>query len=263
MQFLARWLLDQARSRMSTITNPNPLFMKPLPVLKKTAWLIACITIWLASLFTASAKIFDGGVDSANLGKGNWIWYVSWCTNQMGGNVPTVTDIPSMMSYWKNQGLDYIVVKAGTGSTNFNGGGTSPQFNQELVDEAHKVGLKIFAYTRSYGSDVPGEIAMANACYALGADGFVIDAEAEWESHQPWIGSNGPALAMQLGEGIKTNNPTKFLAHAPFPYITYHPTFPYKEFGYWCDAVMPQCYWFMIGVTPQSMVNDLYSQGRK
>src|SRR5688572_33079546 len=81
---------------------------------------------------TLSAKIFDGGVDSANLGKGDWIYFVSQATNRLGGNVSSVTDIPSLMQYYKTQGIDYIIVKAGTGSTNFNGGGSSPQFNTEL-----------------------------------------------------------------------------------------------------------------------------------
>src|SRR5262249_20101472 len=29
--------------------------------------------------------------------------------------------------------------------------------------------------------------------------------------------------------------------------IDVHGSFPYKEFGYYCDAVMPQCYWNEIG----------------
>src|SRR5256885_14550013 len=43
---------------------------------------------------------------------------------------------------------------------------------------------------------------------------------------------------------VRSNWPTKFLAHAPFPIIGVHNSFPYKEFGYWCDAVMPQIYHF-------------------
>ncbi|MFN7140683.1 MAG: fibronectin type III domain-containing protein, partial [Limisphaerales bacterium] len=96
--------------------------------------------------------------------------------------------------------------------------------------------------------------------YELGADGFVFDAEEEWESGKQ--GTNGPAKAMSMLSQVKTNYPTKFLAHSPFPYITYHSSFPYKEFGYWCDAIMPQCYWYSIGVTPQKMVDDMDSQWR-
>ena len=209
---------------------------------------------------TLQAKVFDGGVDSANLGKGDWIYYVSQATNKLGGAVNSVTNIPSLMSFEKSKGMEYIIVKAGTGSTNFEGGGTSPQFNAELINAAHAAGLKIFAYTRSYGDDIPGEVAMAADCYNLGADGFVFDSESEWESgHQ---GTLGPTNAWKMLSQVKTNFPTKFLGHAPFPYISLHSSFPYKEYGYWCDAVMPQCYWNSIGVTPQQMVDDLDSEWR-
>jgi hypothetical protein len=208
----------------------------------------------------ASAKIFDGGVDSANLGKGDWIYFISMATNQLGGNVPSVTSIPTFMQYEKDQGMNYIIVKMGTGSTNFNGGGSSPQFNPALVNAAHAVGLKIFGYTRSYGNDIPGEIAMAGDCYSMGADGFVFDSEAEWESGAQ--GTQGPTNAWQMLSGVKTNWPTKFLGHSPFPYISFHSSFPYKEYGYWCDAVMPQCYWTSFGITPAQMVTDLDTQWR-
>jgi hypothetical protein len=82
----------------------------------------------LASVSSASAKLFDGGLDSENLGKGDHIYIVGYATNRLGGFVPGVTDIPSLMSYERNKGMNYLVVKAGTGSTNYNGTGTSPQF---------------------------------------------------------------------------------------------------------------------------------------
>src|SRR6188472_223858 len=105
------------------------------------------------------ARALDGGIDPKNMGKGDWIWSVSISIAKLNNQVPGVTDIPSLMSYEKNQGMSYVIVKAGTGSTNYPSAG-SPQFTANLVTQAHKVGLKIFAYTRSYGTDVAGEIAM-------------------------------------------------------------------------------------------------------
>ncbi len=225
--------------------------------------LFAISILTTATLFTPEKSvgaILDGGIDPANLGKGDWIYYVSQATNKLGGNVTSVTNIPSFMAYEKNKGMNYIIVKSGTGSTNFNGGGTSPQFNSNLIAQAHAAGLKIFSYTRSYGDDVPGEIALATNDLAMGADGFVIDAETEWESGAQ--GTNGPSKALQYGQGIKAAFPTRFLAHAPFPYISLHSSLPYKEFGYYCDAVMPQDYWFSIGKTPAQMVADMSSEWR-
>jgi hypothetical protein len=147
------------------------------------------------------------------------------------------------MAHFKNVGMQYVIVKAGTGSTNFNVSGSSPQFNSNLVHHAHAAGLLIFAYTRSYDDDVPGEINLAERCFALGADGWVIDAEAEWESGASQAGTNGPARAIQYGQGLRALFPNKFIAHAPFPIISFHSSFPYKEFGLFCDTVMPQAYW--------------------
>ncbi len=226
---------------------------------KKLLITVAALSAGVGLVSTSSAKIFDGGVDSENLGKGEWIFSMTSATNRLGGNVPGVNDIPSLMSYQKNQGMTHIIVKAGTGSTNYLPFGyTSPQFTSNLVYQAHVVGLKIFAYTRSYGDDVPGEIALATNCYNLGADGFIIDAEVEWESGR--LGTNGPSRAMQLGAGIKAVFPNKFLGHSPLPYISLHSSFPYKEFGYYCDAVMPQDYWYSLNKTPAQMVLDMESQ---
>ncbi len=232
---------------------------------------LGCLLCWLVLLFRlavakAEIPIRDGGINPANLGKGDWIWHVSWATNKLGGAAPEVVNLPTLMNYYKTRGLQFIIVKAGTGSTNFNGGGSSPQFNSNLVHHAHAAGLLIFAYTRSYDDDVPGEIAMAANCFALGADGWIIDAEAEWENGANQAGPNGPARAIQYGEGLRALFPNKFIAHAPFPIISFHSSFPYKEFGYYCDAVMPQAYWKDIyGNDPaavQRMVTNMNNEYR-
>jgi hypothetical protein len=190
----------------------------------------------------ADVPIRDGGVNPANLGKGDWIYFLDAATNKLGGSVPSVVNIPTLMAYYKSVGMQYIIIKAGTGSTNFTGGlpGTN-QFTSNLVYHAHAAGLLIFPYTRSYADDVQGEINMAAGCFALGADGWIIDGEAEWESSR--VGNNGPARATQYGEGLRALFPNKFIAHAPFPIISFHSSLPYKEFGLFCDAVMPQEYW--------------------
>jgi hypothetical protein len=201
------------------------------------------LCILLAAFAAGAQPIRDGGINPASLGKGDWIYFLSAATNRLGGSVPSVVNLPTLMAYYKSAGMQYVIVKAGTGSTNFNGSGTSPQFNSNLVYHAHATGLLIFAYTRSYDDDVPGEINLAANCFALGADGWVIDGEAEWESGTNQAGTNGPARAIQYGEGLRTLFPNKFIAHAPFPIISFHSSFPYKEFGLFCDTVMPQAYW--------------------
>lgn len=65
---------------------------------------------------TATAVIRDGGVDPANLGNGDWIYYTGAVTSGLGGNVPSVTSIASYMACAKSQGIRYIIVKAATGT---------------------------------------------------------------------------------------------------------------------------------------------------
>lgn len=116
------------------------------------------------------AVIRDGGIDSANLGKGDWIYILPNAENQMGGNVPAVTNRTSMMRYFKNQGMQYIIIKSAEGAGLFPSAG-APQFTANLVNEAHATGLKIFGYNRNRGDDIPGEIAMVDYVFNLGADG--------------------------------------------------------------------------------------------
>lgn len=205
----------------------------------------------------AQAQVRDGGVDPWNLGKGVWIYSVVDATNKLGGHIAAVTNENSLMRYFKNIGVRHVIVKAATSITLFRDCKSGPQFNSNLVATAHANGIQIFGYNRSFGSNILGEVAVADYVFNQGADGFVFDAEAEWESGNTWI-TNGPAQAWQLCSQVRSNWPNKFLAHAPFPIIYLHSTFPYKEFGFWCDAVMPQIYHFSsagIRNSPSAAIN--------
>ncbi len=195
------------------------------------------------SSLSPQAQARDGGVDPWHLGKGDWVYQVDRAVAGCNGQVPAVTNVASLMAHLKAQGLQFVIVKAGDGSTRFPSA-AAPQFTSDLVDAAHAAGLRIFGYNRSYGTNIPGEIAIADYVFRQNADGFIFDAEAEWEADQLPENTNA---AVRLCSAVRTNWPNKFLAHAPFPLISLHTSFPYKEFGYYCDAVMPQDYWNEIG----------------
>ncbi len=218
--------------------------------------LVPLIVSLLLSAPAHSATIRDGGIDPANLGKGDWIYIMPNAVNHLGGNVPSVTDLNSLMIFLKNQGLRYIIIKAADGDTLYPSAG-APQFTAAVVNAGHAAGLWVFGYNRSNGLNIPGESAISDYVFNMGADGFVFDAEIEWESQNL---PNNAALATQLCSMVRSNWPNKFLAHSPFPYINSHSSFPYKEFGYYCDAAMPQDYWIEIGVTPTTMVANMNSQ---
>lgn len=203
----------------------------------------AALALVMAATVCGRAQIRDGGIDPKNLGKGVWVYSLTDATNKLGGHISSVTNVNSLMQFFRSSGIRYVIVKAATSDTLFKGCYATPQFTSNLVNTAHSNGLAVFGYNRSYGANIAGEVAVADYVFNQGADGFVFDAEAEWESGNAWI-TNGPAQAWQLCSTVRSNWPNKFLAHAPFPIIYLHSSFPYKEFGYWCDAVMPQIYHF-------------------
>jgi len=188
------------------------------------------------------------GIDPTNLGKGDWIWEMSACQTALGVSTPQ-----AVINYEAAKGMRWITVKGA------DGGDTASwtQFNTTLISEAHAAGLKIFAWAYVYGnkfSNLQGEINAALYLLGLGADGFIIDAESEYEGQS--------VAAAQYCQAIRAQYPNTFLAYAPFPYISLHQSYPYIEFGTNCHAVMPQDYWTTIGVSVTNMVRDMDTEWR-
>ena len=192
----------------------------------------------------AAQTTLDNGVDPWNLGKGDWIWLVSSSESAIG--VSTVQDL---VAYEKNKGMQWITVKCG------DGGSIWSQFSPSLVSACHNSGLKVFGWGYDRGSNVLGEINVALNALNLGADGFIIDAEIEYETN-PFNHQN----AIKFCQAIRAAYPNRFLAHAPSPNYTVHTDFPYREFGMYCDATMPQDYWGYRSITPSNMVSLMDSQ---
>ncbi len=186
------------------------------------------------------------GVDPTNLGKGDWIWQIPQCQTALG-----VSSVQGIIDYEIARGMKWITVKCG------DGGSFWTQFNSDLITRAHNAGLKIFGWAYVYGNNVQGEINVALNALNLGADGFIIDAETEYE-----VLVNNSVAAVQYCQAIRAAYPDRFLAHAPYPIISSHSGFPYITFGRYCDAVMPQAYWKDIGNTPASMVARMNSEWR-
>lgn len=180
------------------------------------------------------------------MGKGDWVYVLSQAQTSVGAS-----SLQDFIDYEKNKGMDFLVVKAGHGPVWWS------QFNSDLVTRCHASGLKIFGYARCFGDDVEGEIEIGKQVLALGADGFIINAEIEYEGKH--------AEATQMMNGLRADYPNAFIAHAPFVYIDYHTQFPYVEFGSQCDAVMPQCYWRAAGINlpPEQMVAHMDLQWSK
>ena len=106
----------------------------------------------------------------------------------------------------------------------------------------HDRGLRACAWQFVYGSDPLAEAAAGAAAVADGADCLIIDAETRYEGRYAQAQSYVQALRAAIGAGYP-------LGLTSFPYVDYHPSFPYSVFlapGA-AQANLPQVYWKAIG----------------
>src|SRR5213075_2480787 len=94
---------------------------------------------------SASAVIFDGAVDPANLGKGDHIFVLANETNQLEGTVSSVTNLQSLVNYEASLGVKWIAVKASSGSAKYPSD-SNPQFTYEVDLAGHRAGIQVFGY---------------------------------------------------------------------------------------------------------------------
>ena len=73
----------------------------------RARWSVMWLLVGLAFAGSAPAAIRDGGIDPANLGKGEWLYYMNSATNRLGGYVSAVTNETSLMRYFKSQGVRF------------------------------------------------------------------------------------------------------------------------------------------------------------
>jgi len=145
-----------------------------------------------------------------------------------------------------------LFIKSSDGASNY-----WSQFSPQLVQELHANGLKACAWQYVYGSNPAGEAELGARAVANGADCLVIDAEAEYERRyaaaQTYIGD----LRARIGAAYP-------LGLASFPYVSYHPAFPYSVFlapnGAQFNA--PQMYWKDIGVSVDTVYANTYIANR-
>jgi len=214
--------------------------------MKNCCRLLAQVVVLLLGAGRLCAANLDNGVDPFNLGKGDWIWIMSNTKTALG-----VPDVQGVIDYEKNKGMQWITVKCG------DGGSAYTQFDTDLVTRCHAAGLKVFGWAYAYGNNVQGEINVALNCLSKGADGIIIDAEAQYETN-----AFNNAKAIKYCQAIRQQYPTRMIAHGPSPSVHFHPTFPYLEFGTYCDVIMPQDYWGYRGITPAQMLSMMDNEFR-
>jgi hypothetical protein len=170
--------------------------------------------------------------------QGMWIWYVS---RSEGGSVGAI------VARAKRSDIGTVYVKAADGA------GAWSQFSRGLVQALHDGGLDVCAWQFVYGDSPVAEARVAAAAVKQGADCFVIDAESDYEGKYAAADRYVRALRARIGETFP-------VALAGFPYVDYHPAFPYSVFfgpgGAQYDQ--PQMYWKAIGTSVRAVYEHTY-----
>ena len=193
------------------------------------AALTVSVALGLTSLASASDRVtgMPPGSHKALRGGGMWIWYVN---DSQGGSVSRIA------AKAKAHGISTLFVKGADGST------TWSQFSSNLVNAFHRKGIKVCAWQYVYGYRPVKEADAAARAIARGADCFVIDAETEYQGRYRQAVSYVKQLRSKVGKDYP-------IGLSGFPYVDYHPSFPYSVFlgpgG--AQYNLPQIYWHTIG----------------
>jgi hypothetical protein len=160
-------------------------------------------------------------------GDGMWIWYVSQAKGGDPGRIAQKA---------RRRGIETVLVKAGDGTDAWQ------QFTPALVARLHSKGLHVCAWHYVYGSDPVGEARVSATAASRGADCLVIDAESQYEGRYAQASTYVEELRRLIG-------PSYPIGLAAFPYVHYHPAFPYSVFlGPGAAGFnLPQMYWRAIG----------------
>lgn len=183
-----------------------------------------------------------GGNRSAFNRPGMWIWYLS---RSHGG------DYSRIIQQARKAGIGTLYIKSADGRNVWS------QFTTAMIRRFQRAGLKVCGWHYVYG-DYPAQEARASAVAAQrGADCFVIDAEAEYEGKYAAADRYMRTLRKLVG-------PKYPIALTGFPYVDYHPSFPYSVFlGPGAAQVnQPQMYWKAIGVSVQTVFEHTYIHNR-
>lgn len=207
--------------------------------LSGTRTTLAALVAALALSAAAAAPASAAGVLH---GRSMWIWYVS---RSDGGS------LPSIVASARAAGVRTLIIKSSDGDNWWH------QFSPSLVSTLRASGLHVCAWQYVYGTDPIGEAVMGARAARYGAECLIIDAEAEYEGRYGSAQTYIRELRRLVGGGYP-------VGLASFPYVDYHPSFPYSVFlgpgGAQFD--LPQMYWKDIGGTPISVFHHTYTYNR-
>ena len=184
----------------------------------------------------------SAGVPDAFRGDGMWIWQVP----KSSGGDPLAIALKA-----RNAGIETVFVKSSDGTTPW------AQFSPALIQALHAQGVRVCAWQFVYGADPAGEAAQGARAVATGADCLVIDAESAYQGRYAQAQQYVAALRAAIG-------PAYPLGLTSFPYVDFHPRFPYSVFlapGA-AQVNLPQVYWKAIGGSVDAVSAKTWAHNR-
>jgi hypothetical protein len=174
--------------------------------------------------------------------QGMWIWYVA---SSHDGEPARI------IGRARQSAVGTVYIKAGDGSD------TWSQFTSALVSRLHRGGLDVCGWQFVYGEHPAAEARVGAAAVADGADCLVIDAEGHYEGKYASADRYIRKLRALIGKTFP-------LSLAAFPYVDYHPAFPYSVFLGPGGATysQPQMYWEAIGTSVRTVYEHTYFWNR-
>jgi hypothetical protein len=192
---------------------------------------------------TTRARAHSASISGNPLsGRAMWVWYVSASDH---GRVSSI--VASAHHY----GVSTLIVKSGDGTSAWS------QFSASLVSQLHQAGLHVCAWQYVYGTRPVTEAKIGASAERDGADCLVIDAESEYEGKYVSAQTYIRELRQLVGSSFS-------VALASFPYVDYHPSFPYSVFlgPNGAQYNTPQMYWKDIGTSVGAVFAHTYSFNR-
>jgi Putative peptidoglycan binding domain len=170
---------------------------------------------------------------AAPAGFGYWVAFAQNMTPS-----PLAQDIAETCRVLKALGAGWVAPRAGMDGWNDGG------LTVEALAAYKQLGIGCYPWMYTRPSGIASTVAAAVRLVATGCvDGIILDAEGEY------LGQH--AAAAKLADTIRGALGDRWIAHAPFDNIAFHPTFPYREIvrgsakageGPRLDGVLPQLY---------------------
>jgi hypothetical protein len=222
----------------------------------RPARLLTVVSVILtAALATATSASAAGGVDLGVTpshhaqsnpratnplhGRAMWIWELP---------VTDDGDVARIIAGARYYRITTLIIKSSDGTDAW------PQFTPALVSALHSAHLKVCAWQYVYGNRPGVEANLGADAVKDGADCLIIDAENEYEGRYVAAQAYVHDLRKQIGHRYP-------VALAGFPYVDFHPAFPYSVFlgpgG--AQYNVPQMYWRDIGASPAVVFAHTYA----